>query len=92
LWINSNTPENSVILGFSIDPYIYYSDRAFFAVSNETDFNNHVNKSDYLVIHAFAEQPKYIQDYITNNQPTPIQAFFSDSEQKQAAVIIYKFS
>jgi len=91
-WMKYNIPEGSVILGAGIEPYaVYYSEMKYEQLpKNISDVNS--IKADYLVIHLFIDQPKYIDEYLRNNKDKwqPINAYFFDSQKQQPAVVIYK--
>lgn len=91
-WIQLNTPEDAIILGNAIQVYtIYYAERMYLNLpQNATAL--HDLDADYLVVHAFTEQPSYINDYLTQNQARwkPVRIYFFDQQQTQPALIIYQ--
>lgn len=92
LWIKDNTPQNSVILGQSVEPYsVYYADRRFESLPKNITQVDSIS-ADYLVVHAFIQQPEYLGEYLQSRQDKwqPIQVFFFDVKQTQPAVVIYK--
>lgn len=93
LWINSNTPKDSIILADALDPYlIYYAERRITPRDTE-DFSVLVANSNYVVLHGFPNQGQEIVNYVNANQGSQLimeQAFFFDQAQQQPAVIIYR--
>ncbi|MEK6880150.1 MAG: glycosyltransferase family 39 protein [Nanoarchaeota archaeon] len=93
LWIKDNTSKESILVGEWIPPYaIYYAERRF-AEGNSTDFDQLLDKSDYLVVNAFHPQDPWVVNYLQNNASSklaPVKSFFFDENQQQPAVIIYK--
>ncbi|MEK6891370.1 MAG: glycosyltransferase family 39 protein [Nanoarchaeota archaeon] len=92
LWINKNTPQNAVILGDGIDPYvIYYGERNYLA-SNSSILDQNIKDSDYVVLHGFEHQTPELINYVTNNSNkfAPAYSNFFDPANQQPAVVIYK--
>lgn len=95
-WIKANTPEDAIVMGSGIDPYaVYYAERTTYPL-NETreGFEQQIQEinPDLLVLHAFAPQRDYINQYIIDNPDKweAINAYFFDPQQTQPALIIYK--
>jgi 4-amino-4-deoxy-L-arabinose transferase-like glycosyltransferase len=92
-WIKATTPEDTVIAGLGIEPYlVYYSGRQQLPISHDESDKEKIKDADYLIQHAFIGQPPYLGQYIQDNQDklTLANVFFFDAQQKQPAVIIYK--
>lgn len=96
LWIEENTPKDSVLLGDGIEPYaIYYGERRIVNwETNITKINESVIKADYVVLHGFEHQRPELIAYVTNRtiEFQPVQAFFFDPAGQQPAVIVYKIN
>ena len=91
-WLRDNSPADSTMLIAGMEVYgTYYGERKYLTIpQNESDLDK-IN-ADYLIAHSFSQQPSYINEYLQNNQDkwSPVNAFFFDKEQKQAALIIYQ--
>lgn len=93
-WIKENTPADSLLLGQSISAYaVYYAERDYLYLPKDYNITriDEIN-ADYLVVHVFAPQPEYINEYLQSNQDKwqPINGFFFDEAKQQPALIIYK--
>jgi 4-amino-4-deoxy-L-arabinose transferase-like glycosyltransferase len=92
-WIKDNTPQNSIIIGYGIEPYaVYYADRQYDRLELYNSSNLSDSLAEYMVIHGFVPQLDYVNPYLQENQDKwkPINAFFLDVEKKQPIVIIYQ--
>lgn len=91
-WIRDNTPQDSLVIGQGIQVYVvYYGERMYQKLpENESEVNS--IDADYLVVHAFAGQPAWINNYLQNNQDKwqPMAVFFFDPQQTQPAFVIYQ--
>ncbi|MEA3329258.1 MAG: glycosyltransferase family 39 protein [Nanoarchaeota archaeon] len=93
LWVDENTPKDSVIVGKGIEPYtVYYSERQYHLLGSNENSSSLLNDSDYLIYHNFIGQPEWLTNYLQSNQITwkPVNGYFFDKEQKQLAMIIYE--
>ena len=97
LWIKDNSsPDDTVMSSFGELYTIYYAERNALSIpQNETEFETYiaVKKPRLLVVHAFNQHPPYVYQYPQQHQllMTTEKAWFFDAEQKQPAVIIYRF-
>ena len=90
-WLKANSPENSTFLGSGTSVYAYYADRTpLLEPDNEIGLPGVFENADYLILHAFTQQPKYFTDYLESKNLTIVNAFFFDAAKTQPAVIIYK--
>jgi hypothetical protein len=90
-WIKFNTPQDSIIGGNSIAPYVsYYSQREYRNPVNATDMDN--SNSDYFVLQLFTQPGEWVQPYLQEHQEQwqVINIIFFDENQQQPAFIIYK--
>ncbi len=95
LWINENTPEDSLIIGQWADPYtIYYAERRVESWPKDLDnLNDFIPESDYLVVNGVHPPDERVVSYIENNlqgKLTMVKVFYFDDAGTQPAVIIYK--
>lgn len=92
-WIKQNSPEESIIIGSSIQPYaVFYAERQYLNFPLNNSDKDKISQADYLIQHAFTPQSPYINEYLSQNQDkwTPVNIFFFDQEQTQPALVIYK--
>ena len=93
LWVNENTPENAVILGDGIDPFVIYYGHRRFEHWNFSNIEDTLRKSDYIVVAAWEHQGQQSMELINGNLSTRLtleQVFFFDPQQKQVSAMIYK--
>ncbi len=91
-WLKDNASPDSIVLGNGIETYIiYYSGLNYVNFPSDEASVNSI-EADYMVAHIFSNQPDYINSYLEKNQEKwkPVQVFFLDSQQTQAAFIIYQ--
>ena len=94
LWINENTPKDSVITGDGIPLYtIYYAERKIYDYNISNPDGIFAN-SDYIVLHRFEYQSQELINLVNENQKylTPVYGNFFDSQKQQPAVIIYQIN
>lgn len=94
LWINENTPKDSVIMGDGIPLYIiYYAERKVYDY-NISNSDGIFANSDYIVLHRFEYQSQELIKLVNENQKylTPVYGNFFDSQKQQPAVIVYKIN
>ncbi|MEK6850576.1 MAG: glycosyltransferase family 39 protein, partial [Nanoarchaeota archaeon] len=92
-WLKENTPADSIIIGYGIEPYaVYYADRHYDRLELYDASNISNSPAQYMVVHGFVPQLDYVNPYLQENQDKwkPINAFFLDAEKKQPIVIIYQ--
>ncbi len=92
-WINENTPENAVILGDGIDPYVIYYGNRKFEHWNFSNVESTLKNSDYIVVAAWEHQGQQSMEYINANLSNRLsleQVFFFDETKKQVSAAIYK--
>lgn len=92
-WIKANTPADSIILGYGIEPYaVYYADRQYDRLELYNASNVSNSPAQYMVVHGFVPQLDYVNTYLQENQDKwkPINAFFLDAAKTQPIVIIYQ--
>jgi len=88
-FIRLNSPSNSVVAGYGIEPYvIYYGERKYIGLTtNETDVEL-IPQADLLVVHAFNPHPQYLMDYYLNNEDK-LMPVYAGYENAQPAAIVY---
>lgn len=103
LWLKENTEPNDVIITASQFQHSYYSERKIenFYVNNsnenETAFNMKIKeiKPAYIVISAFEPvfTPKWAYEWPQKNNASvePVMVYYFDKDQKELALVIYKF-
>ncbi|MBI2629025.1 glycosyltransferase family 39 protein [Candidatus Pacearchaeota archaeon] len=93
VWVNENTPENAVVLGDGIDPYVIYYGNRKFEHWNFTDIESTLKNSDYIVVAAWEHQGQQSMEFINGNLSNRLsleQVFFFDQQQKQVSAMVYK--
>lgn len=98
LWVKDNSVKGDIIFSVSAPQTNYYSGREtinYGGFSNETDFEDKIQefKPKFLTVSVFETHPSWIYDWPQKNNETvqPVQAYYLDNEQKQLALVIYKF-
>jgi 4-amino-4-deoxy-L-arabinose transferase-like glycosyltransferase len=92
-WIRDNTPPESIIQGQGLQVYaVYYAERNYEILPPDAALMENTI-ANYLIVHSFAGQPPWINDYLNANQDKwqPEQAYFFDPPANtQPAFIVYK--
>jgi 4-amino-4-deoxy-L-arabinose transferase-like glycosyltransferase len=92
-WLKDNTPKDSIILGYGIEPYtVYYADRQYDRLELYNASNVSESPAGYMVLHGFVPQLDYVEKYLQENPDKwkPINVFFLDAQKQQPIVIIYQ--
>jgi hypothetical protein len=99
LWIKENSNKNAVVFSVSAPQTAYYSEREtvnYAGFKDQAEFEEQVKslKPEYLTISVFESHPSWIFAWpqIHNDTILPVKAYYLDAEQKQMALVIYKFS
>ncbi len=103
LWLKENSNSEDIIISASQTQHTYYSERKIENFhdngikGNETLFNENLKKlkPKYIVISAFEPgfTPQWAYDWPQrhNDSVEPVKAYFFDEQQKQVALVIYRF-
>ncbi|MDO8467779.1 MAG: glycosyltransferase family 39 protein [Nanoarchaeota archaeon] len=95
LWMNTNLPNGSRIIGETSSPYIiYYAPNLIPVDYPPTSIpSGYVPEADYLFWSAYNWHNDYIKNYLPKiqNDLNPVYATFFDTQKTQTSVIIYQF-
>ncbi len=90
-WVGENTPDDSVIMGFGISPYvIYYSERMPLRF-DDMNLSEEVGY-DYAVVHGFIGHPAEYTEYLESVQDNLTVVHVEYFNPQTPAVIVYKYT
>ena len=92
IWLNENTPKDSVIYTMSIPQIEYYAERKTLSYGGTAeDFNKIISAggNSYFMISAFEGHPDWVVDYLSKNTNLELLRTYED-ENQQLVLILYK--
>jgi 4-amino-4-deoxy-L-arabinose transferase-like glycosyltransferase len=92
IWINENTPDNSVIYTMSVPQIEYYAERKTLSYGGTAeDFDKIISAggNSYFMISAFEGHPNWVADYLSSNTNLELLQTYTDENQKPV-LMLYK--
>jgi len=88
-FIRDNTPKESVIAGYGIEPYvIYYAERKYIGLTTNATDAELIPYAQFAVVHAYNPLPPYLIEYYLNNSEY-LKPIYVGYESGNPSVIVY---
>lgn len=94
LWIKQNSEPNDSVISSSLPQMTYYSDRKVYSfLDNQSAFEEEMKKVRpvYFTASLFEKAPNWSYSFPQEKNLTPVMGYYLDPEQKQLAIVIYKY-